>query len=74
VVVACAEFSIQVSIDWNPADPDGVFCCDLVTGTKRRRDLMDTDRSTLQGLWLPLVTPFRDGALDEPSVRRLAAH
>ena len=31
-------------------------------------------RSQLQGLWLPLVTPFRDGALDEASLRRLARH
>ena len=28
----------------------------------------------LCGLWLPLVTPFRDGALDEPSLRRLVRH
>lgn len=28
-------------------------------------------RSQLQGLWLPLVTPFRDGELDETSLRRL---
>ncbi|MCK1384233.1 4-hydroxy-tetrahydrodipicolinate synthase [Bradyrhizobium sp. 21] len=28
----------------------------------------------LHGLWLPLVTPFRDGALDERSLRRLARH
>jgi 4-hydroxy-tetrahydrodipicolinate synthase len=28
----------------------------------------------LQGLWLPLVTPFRDGALDEISLRRLVRH
>jgi 4-hydroxy-tetrahydrodipicolinate synthase len=39
-----------------------------------------TDRTTtchqiqLQGLWLPLVTPFRDGELDEPSLRRLVRH
>ena len=26
------------------------------------------------GLWLPLVTPFRDGALDERSLQRLARH
>src|ERR1700692_4474850 len=31
-------------------------------------------QSQLQGLWLPLVTPFRDGELDEPSLRRLARH
>ena len=34
-----------------------------------------TDLPTqLRGLWLPLVTPFRDGALDEPSLRRLVRH
>jgi len=31
-------------------------------------------RSRLAGLWLPLVTPFRDGVLDESSLRRLVAH
>ena len=28
----------------------------------------------IQGIWLPLVTPFRDGALDERSLRRIARH
>ncbi|GHD48771.1 4-hydroxy-tetrahydrodipicolinate synthase [Thalassobaculum fulvum] len=28
----------------------------------------------ISGIWLPLVTPFRDGELDEASVRRLVAH
>jgi len=28
----------------------------------------------LRGLWLPLVTPFRDGELDEVSLRRLVRH
>ena len=31
-------------------------------------------RTQLHGLWLPLVTPFRDGALDEASLRRLVRH
>jgi 4-hydroxy-tetrahydrodipicolinate synthase len=31
-------------------------------------------QSQLQGLWLPLVTPFRDGELDEPSLRRMVRH
>ena len=35
---------------------------------------MDVPDSTLSGLWLPLVTPFRDGRLDEISLRRLVAH
>ncbi|MGY4284775.1 4-hydroxy-tetrahydrodipicolinate synthase [Bradyrhizobium sp. LM2.7] len=30
--------------------------------------------SHLHGLWLPLVTPFRDGRLDETSLRRLTRH
>jgi len=39
-----------------------------------------TDRPTpdlqnrLQGLWLPLVTPFHNGELDEPSLRRMVRH
>ena len=28
----------------------------------------------LQGLWLPLITPFRNGELDEASLRRLVRH
>ncbi|WP_439396436.1 4-hydroxy-tetrahydrodipicolinate synthase family protein [Bradyrhizobium sp. PMVTL-01] len=31
-------------------------------------------RDHLHGLWLPLVTPFRDGKLDEASLRRLTRH
>jgi 4-hydroxy-tetrahydrodipicolinate synthase len=28
----------------------------------------------IQGIWLPLITPFRDGELDETSLRRLVRH
>jgi len=35
---------------------------------------MNDFRNDLHGLWLPLVTPFRDGELDETSLRRLVAH
>jgi len=31
-------------------------------------------RNQLSGMWLPLVTPFRGGALDEISLRRLVRH
>jgi 4-hydroxy-tetrahydrodipicolinate synthase len=31
-------------------------------------------RSSLHGLWLPLVTPFSGGELDEASLRRLVRH
>jgi 4-hydroxy-tetrahydrodipicolinate synthase len=34
----------------------------------------DDLRGRLQGLWLPLITPFRDGELDEASLRRLVRH
>ena len=30
--------------------------------------------ATPAGIWLPLVTPFREGALDETSLVRLARH
>ena len=35
---------------------------------------MNTQDNGPRGLWLPLITPFRDGALDETSVNRLVAH
>jgi len=35
---------------------------------------METNYATLHGIWLPLVTPFRNGVLDESSLRRLVAH
>jgi 4-hydroxy-tetrahydrodipicolinate synthase len=31
-------------------------------------------RTSLHGLWLPLITPFRNGELDEASLRRLVRH
>ncbi len=35
---------------------------------------MNTQSTILRGLWLPLITPFRDGTLDELSLRRLITH
>ncbi len=35
---------------------------------------MNELRNQLHGLWLPLVTPFRDGELDQASLRRLVRH
>jgi 4-hydroxy-tetrahydrodipicolinate synthase len=29
---------------------------------------------SIQGVWLPLITPFRDGELDETSLRRMVRH
>lgn len=44
----------------NLTGPSGVASSDL--------------RSLLHGLWLPLITPFRNGALDETSLKRLVRH
>jgi 4-hydroxy-tetrahydrodipicolinate synthase len=35
---------------------------------------MNDLQNRLRGLWLPLVTPFRNGELDEASLRRLVRH
>ena len=35
---------------------------------------MQTDQSTPHGICLPLITPFRDGEIDEASLRRLIRH
>jgi 4-hydroxy-tetrahydrodipicolinate synthase len=41
----------------------------------RSSDLQISDLHTsLHGLWVPLITPFRDEALDEVSLRRLVRH
>jgi 4-hydroxy-tetrahydrodipicolinate synthase len=41
----------------------------------RSSELQPSDlRSRLHGLWLPLVTPFRNGELDKASLRRLIRH
>jgi 4-hydroxy-tetrahydrodipicolinate synthase len=38
-------------------------------------DLRSCDlRTSLHGLWIPLITPFRGGELDEVSLRRLVRH
>lgn len=35
---------------------------------------MNDLRTRLQGLWLPLITPFRDGDVDQPSLFRIVRH
>jgi len=48
---------------------------DLRASDLRASDLRTSDlRTSLHGLWLPLVTPFRNGELDEASLRRLVRH
>jgi 4-hydroxy-tetrahydrodipicolinate synthase len=47
-----------------------VQASDLPASDLRTSDLP----RSLHGLWLPLVTPFRNGELDEASLRRLVRH
>src|ERR1700720_186402 len=48
---------------------------DLRSSDLRYSNLQAFDlQASLHGLWLPLVTPFRDGKLDEASLRRLVRH
>jgi 4-hydroxy-tetrahydrodipicolinate synthase len=42
--------------------------------TELKLRLRTSPSSRLHGLWLPLVTPFRNGELDEASLRRLVRH
>ena len=35
---------------------------------------MENRGSPLSGIWLPLVTPFKEGEIDEPSLGRLLGH
>jgi len=35
---------------------------------------MHTDQTSPSGIWLPLITPFHDGEIDDASVRRLIRH
>jgi 4-hydroxy-tetrahydrodipicolinate synthase len=39
-----------------------------------QRVVSASTRSEIRGVWLPLVTPFKDGALDEVSLKRLLRH
>ena len=58
----------------NPAVRTGFFVGPVSGSIQRRRRTMSDLREQLRGLWLPLVTPFRDGELDETSLRRLVRH
>jgi 4-hydroxy-tetrahydrodipicolinate synthase len=44
------------------------------SGFNRGETDMTTPRPRIAGLWLPLVTPFKDGRLDETSLTRLVRH
>src|SRR5690606_1159364 len=56
----------------DPAGLDGVTFRSRLRYNRRRT--MQASHPTPGGLWLPLITPFRDGMLDEASLRRLVQH
>jgi hypothetical protein len=68
-----ARDRLSPDTDPKPRRLDGVFYCP-VSGSPPGDDHDPTFRSSLHGLWLPLITPFRDGELDETSLRRLVRH
>src|SRR5262249_3119466 len=60
---------------WRPA----VERCGAERGADRRTPASLTTQgraamTTLSGIWLPIVTPFRDGAIDFVSYERLLEH
>jgi hypothetical protein len=60
-----------------PPGPTGFFCAHPRLRHRlqlRRWITMEIPHSTVHGIWLPLVTPFRDQELDETSLRRLVRH
>ena len=44
------------------------------TPPSMERVVSDSTRSEIRGIWLPLVTPFKDGVLDQVSLKRLLRH
>lgn len=46
----------------------------MTDNTQSNRQHSQAIPSSPSGLWLPMITPFRDGALDEASLVRLVSH
>jgi 4-hydroxy-tetrahydrodipicolinate synthase len=51
----------------------GLFISGLASGPIKEKN-MENRGSPLSGIWLPLVTPFKEGEIDEPSLGRLLGH
>jgi 4-hydroxy-tetrahydrodipicolinate synthase len=59
----------------SPATPRRKTMTGLQSSDLQASDLQACDlQASLHGLWLPLVTPFHNGELDEASLRRLVRH
>src|SRR5262249_16733247 len=50
----------------------GLFVSTRSSGSSEEHPM--TTQRPIAGVWIPLITPYRDGALDERSIRRLARH
>src|ERR1700730_1898279 len=61
-------------IEGDPAGSDGVFSFPAPSSGANRGETDMTTHQRIAGLWLPLITPFNDGQLDEPSLTRLVRH
>jgi len=57
-----------------PAGPTGGPLGDGARREVSQREVSLAARSEVRGVWIPLVTPFKDGALDEVSLKRLLRH
>src|SRR3954462_62734 len=57
-----------------PVSPGLLFYCVSVSGLETGDTTMSAEFTPPGGVWLPLITPFKDGAIDAVSLRRLIGH
>src|SRR4051795_8005289 len=57
-----------------PVSTGLLFCCVPVSGLETGDTSMSAEFTPPGGVWLPLITPFKDGAIDAASLRRLIGH
>src|ERR1700712_2491850 len=57
-----------------PVSTGLLFCCTSVSGLETGDTSMSAEFAPPSGVWLPLITPFKDDAIDAASLRRLIRH
>jgi 4-hydroxy-tetrahydrodipicolinate synthase len=57
-----------------PVSTGLLFCCVSVSGLETGDTTMSAEFAPPSGVWLPLITPFRDDRIDAASLRRLIGH
>src|SRR6201746_727471 len=57
-----------------PVSTGLLFCCTSVSGLETGDTSMPAEFAPPSGVWLPLITPFKDEAIDAASLRRLIGH